>query len=249
MKTEVLYGIHPVNAAVKAERRVVLEIFLADTGSSHRLAGVVSRAEKRKIPIKRVSKEALARIAGSPSNQGVGARVGAYPTCRLSSVIESARETAKKPVFLLLDSILDPNNLGALVRTGLGFGVCAVVIPKDRAAQPTPTVSKVSAGALEHVQLVRTVNMVRAIRDLKEAGIWTFGMDRPEGRPIWSMDLTVPLAVVVGGEEKGIRPLVKKHCDDLLAVPQQGLLNSFNASVAGGIALFEIFRQRNSCVV
>jgi 23S rRNA (guanosine2251-2'-O)-methyltransferase len=170
--------------------------------------------------------------------------VSAYPVCRLSDAIDRALQNTANPFFLLLDHILDPNNLGALVRTGLGFGVDGVLITKDRAALPTPAVSRVSAGALEHVQLIRIVNMVSAIKYLKAAGIWVLGMDRGKGRSILKVDLTGPVAIIIGGEEKGIRPLVKKHCDDLIALPQQGPLNSFNASVAGGIVMFEIFRQR-----
>lgn len=245
MKTEILYGIHPVTEAIKAQRRVVFEIFATNVKPGKRLTDVISLADSKTIQISPISRDRLNKIAGTRATQGIGARVSAYPVCRLSDAIDRALQNTENPFFLLLDHILDPNNLGALVRTGLGFGVDGVLITKDRAALPTPAVSRVSAGALEHVQLIRIVNMVSAIEYLKAAGIWVLGMDRGKGRSILKVDLTGPVAIIIGGEEKGIRPLVKKHCDDLIALPQQGPLNSFNASVAGGIVMFEIFRQRH----
>lgn len=247
MKTEILYGIHPVTEAIKAQRRTVFEILIANEKPGKRLTDIISVADLKKIPISRISQERLNKIAGTPTTQGIGARVSAYPIYRLSDAVDRAWQKTEKPFFLLLDHIVDSNNLGALVRTGLGFGVDGIIITKDRAALPTPAVSKVSAGALEHIQLIRIVNMVSAIERLKGAGIWVMGMDRGKGRSILSADLTEPVGIVIGGEEKGIRPLVKKHCDDLLSLPQQGPLNSFNASVAGGIVMFEIFRQRQGC--
>ena len=149
------------------------------------------------------------------------------------------------PLLVLLDSVLDPQNLGAIIRTAVAVGVDAVVIPKNRSASPTPSVSKTSAGALEHLNLARVTNMVAAMKMLKTKGIWTFGLDRAADVSIYSADLAGPVAVVIGGEEKGIRPLVKKHCDFLMSIPQIGPVDSLNASVAGAIAMYEVFRQQN----
>ena len=148
------------------------------------------------------------------------------------------------PFLLLLDNIMDPNNLGALIRTALCVGVNGVIIPKDRSAQPTPTVSKVSAGALEHISLSRVTNMANTIKMLKENGLWIAGMDKISTESIFTCDMKAFSAIVIGGEEKGIRPLVKKQCDMLLSIPQTGPLDSLNASAAGAVVMYEAFRQR-----
>ncbi|UCF91775.1 MAG: 23S rRNA (guanosine(2251)-2'-O)-methyltransferase RlmB [Desulfobacterales bacterium] len=148
------------------------------------------------------------------------------------------------PFLLLLDGILDPHNLGAIIRTALCAGVHGVIIPRDRAASPTPAVSKASAGALEHVRLIQVTNLVRTVQALKEKGLWIYGLDRSGEHSIFASDLTGPLALVIGGEQRGIRPLVKKNCDLVVAIPQVGPMNSLNASVAAAVAMFETFRQR-----
>ena len=145
----------------------------------------------------------------------------------------------------MLDSILDPQNLGGLIRTAVCAGVDAVILPKDRSATPSPAVSKASAGALEHARVIQATNLVRSMALLKEAGIWITGLDRAGDPSIFQSDFNGPVALVVGGEEKGIRPLVKKHCDFLATIPQQGPIDSLNASAAGAVAIYEAFRQRH----
>jgi 23S rRNA (guanosine2251-2'-O)-methyltransferase len=148
-------------------------------------------------------------------------------------------------MILILDQIQDPQNLGALLRTALCAGVDQVIVPKDRAAGATPAVSRASAGALEHIRMSQVVNLANIIQELKERGLWVFGLDRDGRVSIYSTDFSVPMALVIGGEGKGIRPLIKKSCDDLIFIPQAALLNSLNASAAGAVVLYEAFRQRN----
>jgi len=136
--------------------------------------------------------------------------------------------------------------LGALLRTALCAGVDGIVIPKDRSALPTPAVSKASAGALEHSSLARVTNMVNTIKHLKEKGLWILGLDRIAEQSVFSSDLKGSIALVVGGEAKGIRPLVKKHCDMLMSIPQSSRINSLNASAAGAVVMYEAFRQRSA---
>ncbi len=150
----------------------------------------------------------------------------------------------KKQLLLLLDNVLDPQNLGAIIRTALSVGIDGIIIPKDRSAMPTPAVSKTSAGAIEHVCLIRVTNMVDTIKVLKQQGVWVVGLDKGADKTVYSSDLTGSVAIVIGGEEKGIRPLVKKNCDFLVSIPQIGQVNSLNASVAAAIAMYEAFRQR-----
>jgi 23S rRNA (guanosine2251-2'-O)-methyltransferase len=141
----------------------------------------------------------------------------------------------------MLDHIVDPQNLGAVIRTALCVGVDGVILPKDRCASPTPAVSKASAGALEHIRLT---NMVQTIQHCKRAGIWIIGLQKEAAQSIYSGDLTESIAIVLGGEQKGIRPLVQMNCDFMVSIPQRGPVGSLNASAAAAVAMYEAFRQR-----
>ncbi|MEN8243871.1 MAG: 23S rRNA (guanosine(2251)-2'-O)-methyltransferase RlmB [Thermodesulfobacteriota bacterium] len=250
LEIEILYGHHPIAEALKAGRRSIVEIFLARDKSSPRLAAIADKAYVGNIPVSKVPPARLSGLAGSERHQGVCARVSGFPYIGLDEVLKgAAMEKADRSApgcLLLLDSIQDPHNLGALIRTAYCAGVDGVVIPKDRCATPSPAVSRISAGALEHTRLVRTTNLVKAISVLKSRGLWVSGLDRAAGGTLFSTDFNVPLAIVVGSEEKGLRPLVKKNCDMLIGIPQMGEVDSLNASVAGGIVMYEVFRQRLS---
>ncbi len=145
----------------------------------------------------------------------------------------------------MLDNIQDPQNLGAIIRTALCVGIHGVVVPKDRSASPTPAVSRASAGALEHIRLVRVTNLVQTIKHCKSRGLWVMGLQQNAVQSIYAADLSGSIAIVLGGEQKGIRRLVEKNCDFMVSIPQLGTLNSLNASAAGAVAMYEAFRQRN----
>lgn len=243
MKTEVLYGIHPVAEALAAGRRVFQEVFVATGGSSRRLARLAADAASKNIPVRRVDVTQLSRMAGDVPHQGAAARVGAYPLVDLAALLAPAPGSAANRILVLLDSIVDPQNLGAIIRTALGVGAAGIVIPRDRAAGPSPMVSKASAGAMEHMRLVLVTNLAVTIRRLQKHGWWVYGMDRAAERSVFEADLTGSVAVVIGGEEKGLRPLVKQNCDRLVSIPQQGPVTSLNASVAGAVAMYEALRQ------
>ena len=244
MKTEILFGIHPVIEALKAARREFFEVYLAKDKISKRVEMALSLIESSNISIKRVGASRLSTIAQTDMHQGLGARVSPYPTLPVTDILDRPGEG--NYFFLLLDSVVDSRNLGGLVRTALCVGIDGVVIPKDRSASPTPVVSKASSGALEHVCLSRVTNLVDTIKTLKEKGIWVAGTERDANQSLFASDLTCPLAIIVGGEEKGLRPLVKKHCDFLISIPQIGKVSSLNASVAGGVVMYEAFRQRSA---
>jgi 23S rRNA (guanosine2251-2'-O)-methyltransferase len=228
MKTELLYGIHPVEEALAAGRRIFREVFVVADRPSKRLSIMASVAASKNIPVRRVTMTQLNRIVGDIAHQGTAARVGPYPLVDLTAVL--AQESASDPsrFLVLLDTIVE-----------------GVVIPRDRAAGPTPAVSKASAGALEHVRLVQVTNLSATIRTLQDHGWWVYGMDRSAELPVFEVDLTGSVAMVIGGEEKGIRPLVKQSCDLLLSIPQRGPVGSLNASVAAAVALYEAYRQRS----
>jgi 23S rRNA (guanosine2251-2'-O)-methyltransferase len=242
VKTEFLYGIHPVSESIRAGRRKILELFVTRRGRSQRLESLAARATTANLPVHRVSDEKLNAMAGGDAHQGVTARVATCPTVG----IEAIGQGAASPFVIILDSILDPQNFGAVVRTALCAGVHGMVIAKDRAAPPSPAVSRASAGALEHMPLARVTNLVAAIERLKADGLWIAGLAPEAEQSVYATDLATPLGIVIGGEQKGIRPLVRKHCDHLVAIPQHGPLDSLNASVAGAVVIYEALRQRRA---
>jgi len=244
MKTEILYGFHPVFEALKAGRREFSEIYIIDEKDSKRFEKISGQVKERNIPLKMVKSQQLQRIIGSDLHQGIGARVGEYPFAAFEDILNDI-QPGNNDFLLLLDNVVDPHNLGALVRTALCVGVSGIIITKDRSASPTPAVSKASAGALEHVMLCKVTNMVGAIKEIKEKGFWVVGMDAGAEKPVFSCELGHQLAIVIGGEGKGIRPLVKTNCDFLVSIPQKGSVSSLNASVAGAVVMYEAFRQRN----
>jgi len=245
VKKEILYGIHPVFEALKAGRRDFFEVYIAKDKTSKRIDKLVAIAESMKVPVERVEPLTLKSMTGTDLHQGLGARTGPFPISEISDIFDCVQTDDENHLLLLLDNIMDPHNLGALIRTALCVGVDGIIIPKDRSVPPTPAVSKASAGALEHIRLVRVTNMVNTIKDLKEKGLWIAGMEKTSDKSIFFSDLTGPVAIVIGGEEKGMRPLVKKHCDFLMSIPQKGQVNSLNASVAGAVVMYEAFRQRH----
>jgi len=239
---EILYGFHPVAECLRAGRRQVREIALARRARGKRVEALLSLAQERGVPVRRRTREEIRRLAGAELHQDVCARVGPYPPADLDALLDGAGE----PLLLLLDQIVDVQNFGSLVRTALCAGVRGVVIPRRRAAQPGPAACRASAGALEHMAVARVANMTEAVKALKAAGFWIAGLDGRAERTVFDVDLTGPLALVIGAEHKGIRPLVRRHCDLLAAIPQQGPLDSLNASAAGAVALFESVRQRRT---
>jgi len=245
MKTEILYGINPIFEALKAGRRRIFEIYIEENKTSKRIAKVIKYAESKKIPVKKVKATQLKSIAETSRHQGISAKVKPYVLASFTDIPGSKLKNGNRRFLLLLDNVLDPRNLGAIIRTALGVGIDCIIIPKDRSATVTPAVSRTSAGAVEHVRLIRVTNMVDTIKILKQQGVWIVGLDKGADQTVYASDLTDSIAIVIGGEEKGIRPLVKKNCDFMVSIPQMGQVNSLNASVAAAIAMYEAFRQRS----
>ena len=244
MKTEILYGIHPVSEALSAGRRRIFEIYRVKDKKAGRLGPIVSMAESRGISLQSIRSEEIEGMAGPVVHQGVAARVSPYPLTALTDILHPAREQKTNFFLLMLDSIVDPQNLGALIRTALCAGVDGVVLPRDNCAAPTPAVSRASAGALEHIRLGRVTNLVQTIKLCKDNGLWIMGLEKEAEHSIFSGDYTGSIAFVLGSEQKGIRPLVRKNCDFLFSVPQHGPVDSLNASAAGAVAMYEALRQR-----
>ena len=245
---EYLYGVHPVREALLARRRDIKEVWLQQGEPDRRRGRINDLACRQGIAVNSIGAAKLKSLLGPVSHQGVVAKVGRLPVTPLAQVLprDSARKSIASDhgVWLLLDSIVDPHNLGAIIRTSLCAGVKAVITPKDRSAPFSPAVSKASAGALEHMPLVSVTNLADTIKTLKSHGMWVAGLDADADTLLYRQDLTGRLALVVGGEEKGIRPRVKQQCDFLLAIPQLGKISSLNASVAAAVVMFEALRQQ-----
>lgn len=244
MKTEILYGFHPVMEALKANRRKIFEIYLARQKLSGRINSILEVCQELKIVARQMDPKQLSAMAKTTEHQGVGALVSVYPLENLSELFQDSIDH-NTLLILVLDQVVDPRNLGALARTALAVGVYGLIIPKDRSASPGPAASKASAGALEHLRLIRVANLAGSVKKMKESGLWVVGLDVCAKKSVFESDLTGPLAIVIGAEEKGLRPLAKSMCDFLVSIPQIGPVESLNASVAGAVVMYEAFRQRN----
>jgi len=244
VKEEILYGFHPVYEALRASRRTFQKIYIVEQKKSGRIQQIALVAARKNLPIQKVSSASIQTIAGNVSHQGIAARVTPYPLADIADIVDSALSGGHPAFIVLLDNIVDPHNLGAILRTAVCVGADGVIIPKDRSAFPTPAVSKISSGALEYIRLAQVNSLVRIIQMLKDRGVWIVGLDQNATDSIFAADLSGAMGLIVGGEEKGIRPLVKKNCDCLISIPQMGQVGSLNASVAGAIVMYESYRQR-----
>ncbi|MGM0403300.1 MAG: 23S rRNA (guanosine(2251)-2'-O)-methyltransferase RlmB [Thermodesulfobacteriota bacterium] len=238
---EILSGIHSVTEALRAGRREFFEIYF----SRPLPESIAGWARKRNVPVIGKSREELGKLAGTDQHQHVAAKVTPFLPESLSRLIQHDIAGKTSPLYVLIDSVEDPRNMGALIRTSVCGGVSGVIVPKDRCAPLTPAVSRASAGAMEHCRLCRVTNLTGAIKELKKQNVWITGLDRKGHLSIYDTDMTGACAIVVGGEHTGIRRLVAQNCDRLCHIPQYGPVNSLNASVAGAIAIYEAIRQRS----
>ena len=241
---EILYGYHSVFEALKAGRRKFESIMLYEHRSDKRVQVVADLAAEKQVTVQTLTGEELDRLAGLGRHQGIVARVSPFPVQSVPALFKQI-ETRTDPFFILiLESIEDPQNTGALIRTALCADVDYIVMPKDRCALPSAGVSRSSAGAMEHAPIFLATNLSVLIRDLKKYGAWVSGLDAGGDKGLFEADLTGNLALVVGGEHTGLRPGIRKACDFILSIPMETHITSLNASVAGGIAMFEARRQR-----
>lgn len=243
-KGDVLFGFHSVYEALKANRRQIDSVLISSTRSPGRVKKIIDLANTHRIRVEDIRPEKMDKLTQFSNHQGVAARTGALPIHKAGEVVSLVKNNEDPNFILVLENIEDPHNLGALIRTALCNGVDYILIPKDRCAGPSSTVSRSSAGAMEHAKIFMMTNTASVLRELKDAGVWVSGLDADGTTALFDADLTGNIALVVGGEHKGIRPVVKKECDFLLSIPNKGRINSLNASVAGGIAMYEALRQR-----
>lgn len=246
LRTEIISGIHSVEEALAAGRRNIYRIYINRDNPSKRVEKIAEHAGGLDIPVSTAPREEIRKISKNPHHQDIAAGTKAFPLENFDSIIAGLSSNgAADSLLLILDSIMDPQNLGALIRTAVCTGVNGIILPKDRCCGPTPAVSRASAGAMEHAGICMVTNLANAMKDLKKNGFWTIGLDQNGNRAVYDIDMIGPRALVIGAEDTGIRPLVKRHCDFLCRVPQTGAIESLNASVAGGIAMYEAMRQKD----
>ena len=244
----IIYGINPVSEALKSHPEYFKDILIARGKGDQASEKIKRLAEQHGVKCRIVEKSEIERLAQTPHHQGIIGILAEFKYTEIEDIITKWKFSGEKAFILILDCIQDPQNLGSLIRTAHASGVHGIIIPKDRAAEVTPAVVKASAGAVEHTLICRVTSIVNAINMLKEAGIWVVGIEAESKQDIYSFDMDTDLAIVIGSEGKGIRRLVKEKCDACLSIPMKGDISSLNASVAGGIALFEVLRKRRAKV-
>jgi len=231
-----LSGIQPVVEALRAGNPLE-RVVIAQGAGGPRLQEIIDLARQAKVPVRFEPRSSLDRLAGSSAHQGVVGLGAARKYADLDSVAESE-------MLVVLDGVEDPHNLGAIVRTAHAAGAGAVIVPERRAAGVTDVVAKAAAGALEHLPVVRVTNVNRALEDLKERGMWIYGLDERGTESYDAIDYAAKSVLVLGGEGKGLHEQVRKHCDVLVRIPMAGKISSLNVSVAAGVVLFEWRRRR-----
>ncbi len=239
-----IFGINPVVEALKSGRPVLRLLIAEQRKSDRNTAEILRLARRSGVEVRLTTREALNREAPHAVHQGVVAVTAAHEYSKLDDVLSIPADRGQMPLFLVLDGVEDPRNLGAILRTAEAAGVHGVIIPERRAAGLTETVAKVAAGALEYVPVVKVVNIVNAIDELKKTGIWVAAAEAGGDMQYWDADFVRPTALVFGGEDRGVRRLVRGHCDYTLSLPLMGRITSLNVSVAAGVVLYEALRQR-----
>ncbi len=244
--SDYLFGIHAVTAMVEKDAARVQTLWIArEAQKNQRIKRLQSLADKAGVLLQGTTNATLDAMVGGERHQGVVAECNAATSPQMALNIPELLSGLDEPPFLLvLDGVQDPHNLGACLRTADAAGVHAVIVPKDRAVGITPVVSKVACGAAEHVPLIQVTNLARALRQLKDEGVWLLGADERGETPLFNADLKGPLALVLGAEGQGLRRLTREQCDVLISVPMAGSVSSLNVSVATGVCLFEAVRQR-----
>lgn len=241
--TEIIYGIHAARHALNLSLPSVLEVWVQeDKKDSGVIRQMIEQASG--ISIQYVPKQTLDKLSQYERHQGIviRKRIEKKDMPDLDTLLLDAHETL--PIFLILDGIQDPHNLGACLRTADAAGVRAVILPKDRAVSLNATVRKVASGGAENVPVIEVTNLARVLRQMQEAGLWIIGTADDAENSIYQVDLNRPLALVMGAEGKGLRQNTRNHCDTLAHIPMAGIVESLNVSVAAGICLFEAIRQR-----
>jgi 23S rRNA (guanosine2251-2'-O)-methyltransferase len=241
---EFIYGIHALESVIEREPERLIEVFVLKGKDEKSVHNIVTQARRFGASIQFCQRKTLDDMVDSVQHQGIVAKVKpgkVYNENDLAKIVEAHNQ----PFLLILDGVTDPHNLGACLRTADGAGVHAVIVPKDNSASLTPVVRKVACGAAEVIPLIQVTNLARTLRDLQALGVWIVGTAGEADKNIYECKLNGPMALVMGAEDKGMRRLTREHCDELIKLPMAGSVSSLNVSVATGVCLYEIVRQRS----
>lgn len=238
-----VYGIHAVRAMLDRRPEGVLSAAILRGSRAGALPEIERRLAVLGVPLKRVERSELDRLTGGGTHQGIAVETAGLAEIGVRELEALALERRRALKLLVLDQVQDPRNLGACLRSADAAGVDAVVIPKDRSAKLTPTAIKTAAGAAETVRLARVGNLASTLHWLKSAGVWIVGADADTPRSVFDAQLDAPMALVVGGEGRGLRRLTREVCDEIVSIPMRGTVGSLNVSVAAAVLLFELERQ------
>ena len=241
---EVVYGINPIKILLAQEASPLKKIIIADGRGGSSAKEIIDVARQKKIPVEWRERQYLDELTGGTDHQGMVGFRDSFVYAELDDLLKNRNPHLSQDLILMLDSILDPQNLGSIIRSAHCLGANGVVIPTDRAASVTPAVIKVSAGSAEQLPIARVTNLSQTIDYLKDKGFWIYGADAQGGKNIREQNFNGPVVLILGSEAKGMRPLVKKKCDFLVTIPMAGNFDSFNVAVAAGIIQYEIFLKR-----
>ena len=241
--TEAVYGVNPVKVLLAQEASSLKKIIVADGRSGASVKEIIDGARQKKIPVEWRQRQHLDELTGRTDHQGIVGLRDSFTYADLDDLLKNRNPHLSHDLILMLDSILDPQNLGSIIRSAHCLGANGVVIPTDRAASVTPAVIKASAGSAEQLPVTRVTNLSQTMDYLKDKGFWIYGADAHEGKNIREQNFNGSVVLVLGSEAKGLRPLVKKKCDFLVTIPMAGNFDSFNVAVAAGIIQYEIFLQ------
>jgi 23S rRNA (guanosine2251-2'-O)-methyltransferase len=242
---EVLYGLHPVEEAIRSGARRLDHVSVARERRDERLESLIQLCRSAGVRVALEPREQLTRLAKTDAHQGVLAMVKEREFLTIEDLLRPKNDGEYR-FFLALDGVEDPHNFGALLRTADGAGVDGVIVPERRSAPVTGTVAKTSAGASEHVRIARVTNMVRSLELLKQKNVWVLGLDERGSPDYMDFDFKTDCVLVLGREGAGLHDLVKKTCDHLLRIPMAGMVSSLNVSVAGAVVMYEAMRQRRA---
>ncbi|PJD92461.1 MAG: 23S rRNA (guanosine(2251)-2'-O)-methyltransferase RlmB [Legionella sp.] len=242
---QLIYGLHAVAALLNNPHRTVKHIFVNQERQDKRMLDVLATITQHSIPLFPLSAAKMALKFPEEVHQGIVAVAHPLPQYHEQDLLAFIEKKTTPPFLLILDGVTDPHNLGACLRTADAAGVDCVIIPKDKSATITPVVSKVACGAAESIPVIRVTNLARTIESIKQQGIWVYGTAGEAETSLYALDAKIPLALVLGAEGEGLRRLTRERCDGLFSIPMLGNVSSLNVSVAAGVCLFEVVRQRN----
>lgn len=243
-KKSYVYGFHAVQSLLKTRPEKIIHLLAIKSHGESKLESILQEAKAQHISIEYINREKMDRLTETTHHQNIAAYCVSQPPLNEQSLPNFLSNLSTQPLFLILDGVQDPHNLGACFRSADAAKADAIIAPKDRAVSLTAVVSKVASGAAETVPFFQVTNLVRSIEILKAQGVWVYGADEKASDVLFNTDLSGPVAIILGSEGKGLRRLTREHCDGLIKIPMYGQVSSLNVSVAAGIVLFEVVRQR-----